>query len=400
MLSKQHVSFLCNNLLLSCIIPTPYPPDATIVHRITLAIVIFAIAPALGSADTILDSNAHIADQVVELSSCDKRSCLPDERFDEIIITSESRESSLANGTAVNVGEQRNLNQIIDDRLWIFDSRALSHNVCTASLSAPAFQVAQLDPCGNLRCASTEEFLSSLVVDRPVLIQVHGNRMDEQAALERGIFVYRNTVPHCGGRPIDFLIFSWPSDREGILLRDGRAKAQRTDAEGLYLAWIIRELVERDIPVAIIGFSFGGRIATGALHAMAGGKLAGRTLPGEHHVGAEVNVGLIAPALEDDWLRSGSYHGLATQNIRQMTILYNRRDAVLKRYWLLDKVRGSMALGFTGPKGIGPRVDGSPMPVFSRDCSTTLGIRHDEQKYYTQACRAGQQMATLITLPQ
>lgn len=369
-------------------------------HRITLAIVIFAIAPALGSADTIVDSNAHTADQVVELSSRDKRSCLPDERLDEIIITSESRESSLDNGTAVNVGEQRNLNQIINDRLWVFDSRALSHNVCNASLSAPAFQVAQLDPCGNSRCASTEEFLSSLVVDRPVLIQVHGNRMDEQAALERGIFVYRNTVPHCGGRPIDFLIFSWPSDREGILLRDGRAKAQRTDAEGLYLAWIIRELVERDIPVAIIGFSFGGRIATGALHAMAGGKLAGRTLPGEHHVGAEVNVGLIAPALEDDWLRSGSYHGLATQNIRQMTILYNRRDAVLKRYWLLDKVRGSMALGFTGPKGIGPRVDGSPMPVFSRDCSTTLGIRHDEQKYYTQACRAGQQMATLITLPQ
>ena len=371
-------------------------------HRITLAIVIFAIAPALGSAAAILDSNVPITIRVAEPGNRVNPVSLSDEVLDEIIIASELSElselseASVGSETADIVVEERN---IANDRLWLIDSRNLSYSACHASLKAPAFQVAQLDSCGNSRCASTEEFLSSLVADRPVLIQVHGNRMDEQAALERGIFVYRNTVPYCGGRPLDFLIFSWPSDREGILLGDGRAKAERTDAQGLYLAWIIRELVERNIPVAVIGFSFGGRIATGALHSMAGGKLAGRTLPGEHHVGADINVGLIAPALEDDWLRSGSYHGLATQNIRQMTILYNRRDAVLKRYWLLDKVRGSMALGFTGPKGIGPRADGSSMPVFSRDCSTTLGIRHDEQKYYTQACRAGQQMGTLITLP-
>ncbi len=84
------------------------------------------------------------------------------------------------------------------------------------------------------------------------------------------------------------------------------------------------------------------------------------------------------------------------KNIERMTILYNRRDAVLKRYWLLDQVRGRMALGFTGPRGIGPRVDGSPMEVHSCDCSLSLGIYHDEKKYYTESCQAGRQMAKLI----
>ena len=107
-------------------------------------------------------------------------------------------------------------------------------------------------------------------------------------------------------------------------------------------------------------------------------------------------MGLIAPALEDDWLRAGHYHGLASQNIRALSILYNRRDAVLKRYWLIDRVRGNRALGYTGPKSIAPRVDGSAMPVHAHDCSLTLGIRHDEKKYYLEECHAGVKMAKLL----
>jgi len=282
-------------------------------------------------------------------------------------------------------------------QLWVIDTRGLPSDACQALLQEPRFRISRIDLCQNKCTASLGDLLDGRSSGRPVVIAVHGNRMDSGDALERGIFVYQNVVPYYQGPDVDFVIFSWPSDREGILIRDGREKAERTDAEGLYLAWFVRELVQRNVPIAIIGFSFGGRITTGAMHALAGGSLGGRKLPGEHITGANANVGLIAPALEDDWLRPGRYHGMATSNIQNMSILYNRRDAVLRRYWLLEKVRGSIALGFTGPKGLGPRVDGSPMPLFVRDCSLTVGIRHDEKKYYTQDCRAGKQMAKLVS---
>ena len=282
------------------------------------------------------------------------------------------------------------------DRKWMISTRSLPSNACGAPLEAPAFKLSRMDRCGQLQSVDLSDLLDNRSERRPVLIQIHGNRMTSQDALERGIFVYQNIIPYCDSRPFDYVMFSWPSEKEGILLGDGREKAERTDAQGLYLAWLVRELLQRDVPIAISGFSFGGRVATGAMHALAGGSLGGRMLPGEHQRGAAVCVGLIAPALEDDWLRAGRYHGLATQNIRQMSVLYNQRDAVLKRYWLLEKVRENRALGFTGPHGLAPGFDGQAVPITSRDCSPTLGIRHDEKIYYTEDCRAGRQMAKLL----
>jgi hypothetical protein len=87
---------------------------------------------------------------------------------------------------------------------------------------------------------------------------------------------------------------------------------------------------------------------------------------------------------------------LATQNLDRLVLLYNRRDAVLKRYWLIDRVRGRMALGYSGPSSFAERFDGSTLPVLSRDCSPSVGLQHDELDYYRKSCRAGFEMARLI----
>ena len=417
--SKQHVSFLGNNLLHFCIIPTPSPFDVTIVPRITLSIAIILTATLHGFAESSPEPNVALnAPSTLDLDSAsafvsdqeltgEEVATDDEDKSDEGSLVAKQGHGLLALPTANSgpcacgkecVGEcgQRAHHEKRLDRLWLVSTRSLSSNVCNASLNAPHFHVSNLDQCGNTSNACLDDLLTQRIDNRPVLIQVHGNRMTSDAAVDRGMFVYHNTVIHANTQPIDFIIFSWPSERTGMLLNDGREKAERTDAEGLYLAWLVRELVQRDSQVAIIGFSFGGRVATGAMHALAGGKLGGRALPGEHVRGANVSVGLIAPALEDDWLRNGQYHGLATQNIQQLSILFNRRDAVLKRYWLIDAVRGGMALGYTGPKGLAPRFDGTPMPLTSRDCSPSLGIRHDEKEYYEQSCRAGKQMAKLL----
>ena len=64
--------------------------------------------------------------------------------------------------------------------------------------------------------------------------------------------------------------------------------------------------------------------------------------------------------------------------MNRLTLLYNRRDAILKRYWLIDRVQGRLALGYTGPRSFAPRADGSTLPVISRDCSNAIGVKHDE----------------------
>ncbi len=309
--------------------------------------------------------------------------------------------ASMPGSTTVSVGDIASqaevvVGEAIGHRLWVISTRSLSSDACRANLDTPSFRVWRLDACGSYHQSSLDEFFANRVSGGPLVVQVHGNRMEFDDAIERGLFVYHKTMPHASVSSLDYVLFSWPSEKEGLLVNDGREKADRTDAEGLYLAWLLRQCLSQSGNICVVGYSFGGRVATGAAHALAGGSLGGRQLPGEPVQGANLRMGLIAPALEDSWLQPGNYHGLASQNIERMTILYNRRDAVLKRYWLLDQVRGRMALGFTGPRGIGPRVDGSPMEVHSCDCSLSLGIYHDEKKYYTESCQAGRQMAKLI----
>ena len=81
---------------------------------------------------------------------------------------------------------------------------------------------------------------------------------------------------------------------------------------------------------------------------------------------------------------------------RKLVVLYNHRDAVLRRYWLLDRVRGALAMGYSGPRTFAPRADGSSILLRTRDCAPYVGIQHSEMDYYQKACRAGTEMAALI----
>lgn len=288
--------------------------------------------------------------------------------------------------------------QADQDRLWVIDSRHLTSEACQANLESVALRFSRLSCNGRTTPASMEEYFELMHSSRPVVIYVHGNRMESCDAIERGLFVYRETARYRAGTgPIDWVIWSWPSERAGILVKDAREKADRTDAQGLYLAWLLRRHSAQGLPTALIGYSFGGRVISGALHAMAGGALGRRTLPGDPITGAGYDVGMVAPAIESNWMNTCGYHALATQNIDRLVLLYNQRDAVLKRYWLVERIRGSVALGYSGPKSFALRVDGTRLPVRSRDCSPTVGLRHDEVDYYNRSCHGGREMASLVS---
>ncbi|KAA5540714.1 alpha/beta hydrolase [Roseiconus nitratireducens] len=283
----------------------------------------------------------------------------------------------------------------LPDRVFLISTHHLAHDACCASLENPAFRIWKME-CNRFQAIDLATYESMLTPERTVVIYVHGNRIEFDESIERGNSVRRRVRACRQGGPVDWVIFSWPSAREGLGLRDFREKADRCDAQGLYLAWFLRRHITASLPVAMIGYSFGGRVATGALHALAGGHLGGRKLPQPTITGAEVRLGLVAPALGSGWLSQCGKHRLATQNMAKMVLMYNRRDAVLKRYWLVEKIRHETALGFSGPTTFAPRFDGSRLPVKSRDCSPSVRIRHVELDYYNSRCRAGLDFAQMI----
>jgi hypothetical protein len=284
----------------------------------------------------------------------------------------------------------------VADRFWMISTRSLTSSTCNVNLESPELRIQRLDCQGKSSPTTLDEYLNALTPERQVVFYVHGNRMASNRVVHRSFSVYRNIIRCNEKRPMDWVIWSWPSSKQGTLIHDARRKASRTDAQGLYLAWLLRKQIKQAGSTKMIGFSFGSRVITGALHSLAGGKLGGRMLPGSPTTGATVDVGLVAPAIDTHWLSEKGYHAMATKNLDRLALLYNRRDAVLKRYWLLNKVRGRVALGYTGPRSFAPRADGTELPVVARDYSSYIGLRHDELDYYTKSRHAANIMADLI----
>ena len=253
-----------------------------------------------------------------------------------------------------------------EDRLWLISTRSITSQVWRANLETPPFSFSRVSTCGQLTGASMAEYLDMIATSPQVMIYVHGNRLSANEAIARAATVRSRINRSRTSSGIDWVIWSWPSTKSGFLTSDLREKASRCDAQGLYLGWLIRHHVNHHVPTSMIGYSFGGRILTGSLHAAAGGRLGGRQLSGEPVTGAQIRIGLVAPAIGSHWLSRCGNHRLAMQNIEEILLLYNRKDAILKRYWLLSHVRGESALGYTGPTSFARRVDGTKMPIHAR----------------------------------
>ncbi len=222
---------------------------------------------------------------------------------------------------------------------------------------------------------SLDEFFASSIPAQPTMIYVPGNRVEWNDAIERGQHV-RNSVLGCSHlEPIRFVIWSWPSDQIHGQLRDVRVKASRTNGEAYYLAWFLSQC-DADTPLSILGYSFGARVTTGALHLLGGGELAGRTLPQTRP--RLLRVALLAAAVHNYWLQPGACHELALSQMDRLLIQYNSCDPVLQRYKCVEKHARPVALGYRGM-----HVDETTaVPVDQRDVCCIVGKSHAEARYF------------------
>jgi hypothetical protein len=261
------------------------------------------------------------------------------------------------------------------DQIWLISTRSLG---CTVTIDEPPnFHVRRRSAEGLWISSSIGEFLASDDPGIPTCIVIHGNQVDYPYAIEQGMLAYRQLT---AGLPADhairFVIWSWPSDRVHGILKDVRLKASRTPNESKYLAWTLRQL-NSNTQVRLVGFSFGARIATGALHVVAGGDLNGFSLAPASGTRTPVRAVLVAAALHNDWLAEGRPHGEALEIVDAMLLINNSCDAALKRYRFLDSCRDAEALGYTGPAGWSPHY----AKIREVDACCDLGKAHDWNGY-------------------
>jgi hypothetical protein len=217
------------------------------------------------------------------------------------------------------------------------------------------------------------ESLTSADPTVSTIIFVHGNRLTNWDAKCEGLAAYRRIARQEGDAPIRFVIFSWPASQISGPLKDVRVKATRTRPAGCQLAWLVDQL-PAETPVTLVGFSYGARIATGALHILGGGSLSGMSVALQHPGREPMNAVLMAPALHSDWLCPGHYHGNAMTMVNHMVLVNNCEDRAMKYYHFSTTCGRPQALGYCGPTCIDPA---GASKIVELNVARYVGSNHD-----------------------
>ena len=231
------------------------------------------------------------------------------------------------------------------DNVWVVSTRRLPD--ISRLPSHVTFDVERLVP--DAACSRwIRSDLPSLLDDpqRPLLIFIHGNRYEPADAKSQGVLLARRLAAcHPNAPAARTVIFSWPSSQEGLLLRDSRAKYERSMTEGHYLAWLLGQ-VEPTRPVAIVAYSYGGLIALEALDHLVGAQRSGRaSLQPWMDRPARMHLVLVASAVRQDALAPCGEYRQVLRCVDRLTLLNNTRDQALRFFEFVDPDLGTEALG-------------------------------------------------------
>ena len=235
--------------------------------------------------------------------------------------------------------------------------------------------------------ANAKDFHATDDAAVPTVVFIPGNRTDADEAVVKGWYAYEAIQSQSGGRALRYVIWSWPADRVGRRNRpDVQLKAAYSDVESYYLALWLNNL-RPGAKVSLVGHSFGPRIITGAMHLLAGGEVAGQTLP-EDTVAAwaggkrnPVRAVLLGAAEDADALAPDGADGLALSLFDRVLITCNCCDRVLRWYPRLYGRGGPQAMGRVGPCGVDGDGSERPEKVDVVDVSATVGKVHDWRGY-------------------
>jgi hypothetical protein len=263
------------------------------------------------------------------------------------------------------------------DQVWVLSTRWLGCAGCTID-EPPGIAVQKRTAEHGWTPSSLDEFFASDDPCVPTCIAIHGNQVEPGEALVHGMIAYCRLIACFPEKqPVRFVIWSWPSQKMDGILKDVRIKAARTPTESKYLAWVLNR-INPETKVSLVGFSYGARIATGAMHIVAGGTLNGCSLPDVQPDRVHYRVVLLAAAMDSHWLADGAHHGKALDAVESMLLINNECDHILKRYRFIDRSKNRDALGYEGLAGYSARY----AKVCQMDACGNVGHYHNWYVYF------------------
>ncbi len=276
--------------------------------------------------------------------------------------------------------------------VWVASTRSLP-GTCHGPAAAD-LRVERLAGGGSCRFwerAGLGELLSA--PERPLVIFIHGNRYDSGDAKSQGLRLAGRLSDCCPGAPTPrVVVFSWPSQKQGMLLKDGRLKYERAYTDGRYLAGFLGQ-VQPEQSVAILGYSFGALVAAEALENLAdiepvaspGLRWAER--PGRTH------LVFVVPALRSDAFAPRGPFRSMLDGLDRFTLLINSRDEALRFFPLLEPDVKSEALGFVGmPRRWLP----GDLEYVATDASNVVGKMHTMRRYLDSGILSNRMAAGLL----
>jgi len=247
------------------------------------------------------------------------------------------------------------------DDVWTVSTRglpAVSRPPCSARVAVERYAAGPAAPTADSPSAAAagsrrweRSDLDALFIsqERPLVVFIHGNRYDHGDARRQGVLLAARMAECCPGTgPVQTVIFSWPSEQQGILLRDGRAKLDRARADAHYLAWFLGRIAPTR-PVAIVGYSFGAVVSLGALDDLADGLgVEGPDAAPWTAREGRTHLVLVAPAVRCDCLAAHGPHREAALCIDRLSLVINSEDEALRFFPLLERDVRVQALGEVG----------------------------------------------------
>jgi len=229
--------------------------------------------------------------------------------------------------------------------------------------------------------ADQQAFLAAGRRSVPTVFFVHGNRSDACDAVDEGMEFCKQLEVLAPGARFRFVIWSWPADRVSRRNRpDLQVKDVVSQREALCLARML-DRIHPDVPVSLVGYSYGSQTIVGAIKLLAGECYAGHTFqrrgPPRR---APLRAVLAAGAVESDALASADPARQPLDRVDRLLITRNGCDPTLKFYPLLYRRRGPEALGFVGPTCLDPGDPNLPK-VEVIDVTQAVGKQHAWECY-------------------
>ncbi len=243
----------------------------------------------------------------------------------------------------------------------------------------------------------------------PTIIYVHGNRVARGVDRAHGLMVYHSLIKRGHPtKPIRFIIWSWPSTQVSGTLQDYRVKAARTRPVGWQLAWMVDRMPAKT-HLSLVGYSYGARVVSGALHLLGGGQLNGLELRERIHPDRlPMKAIYVAAAFDVQWMQPGGYHGNALSQIDRLMLVNNRHDPAMRFFHFSSKRHRVRALGWAGLSNKS-RLGNMAGRIQSFDVTRQVGRTHALAEYlaasrpmnqvWQQLCDVQPRADTLATLP-